>query len=68
MNRTGKTSVKMDEEMAVMDATMPTAASNPDEQKPLQTSACLAEKLQKLKDTPKPNADAMECESEDLKK
>jgi len=54
--------------MDLMDARTPTAASNPEEQKPLWTSACLAEKLQKLKDTPKPNIDAMECESEELKK
>jgi len=65
MNRIPKTSTKMDEEMDLMDDTMPAMATLLTERMPLWTLACLAEKLQKLKDTPKQNSDVMDCKSDD---
>jgi len=58
----------MDEEMDLTDETMPTTATPSKERTPLRTLACLAEKLQKLKDTPKQNTDAMDCKSDNPKK
>jgi len=58
----------MDEEMDVMDDTTPTAATPLTEQMPMWSSACLAEKLKKLMDTPKQNSDVMDCKSDNPKK
>jgi len=58
----------MDEEMDLMDEQMPTMATTLTEWKPLWTPACLTEKLQKLKDTPKQISDEIDCKSDNLKK
>jgi len=60
----------MAEAMDVTDDMQSTAAKKPMERMPTRSSACLAEKLKKLMDTPKPTTgnEAMDCESDEMKK
>jgi len=68
MNSKSKNSAKMDEEMEVLDELTPTAATPYMEWMPMHSSACLAEKLKKLMETPAQNTKAMDCKSDDPKK